>query len=425
VQGGRLPHPDNLSAGGKNGSRFFYGYIIVICGFLVLFVALGLQYCFGIFFTPLIQEFGWSRAVTSTAFSIGQVAAGIMGIFTGRLSDSYGPKTIILCCGIFLGLACILMSTTNSIWQLILYIGVFLGIGVSCSFAPVLSSVSRWFWQKRGLMTGIVVSGIGFGIIVFPLMVNKLLSVYSWRVSFIILGVIALVVVVTLAFFMKRDPQTMGLLPYGEKHASRGNPAPKEEGLSLRGAMHTSRFWMICATYVIQGFAVMSILTHVAPHAITIGVDAASAASIISFVGIGSIIGRIVMSGISDRLSVKVSLAINFAVLFLSLLWLLIADQVWMLYLFGALFGFGYGGTVGLQAVLAAEMFGLAAMGSLIGMLTFSVSLGGTIGPAVTGYIYDVSGSYRTAFIIFSILMAVGLALSLTLRPATSKKMAG
>ena len=420
-----MANPHRLPASGNHGPRFFYGYIIVLCGFLVLFVALGLQYSFGIFFTPLIQEFGWSRAVTSTAFSIGQVAAGIMGVFTGRLSDSYGPKLIILSCGIFLGLACILMSTTNSIWQLILYIGVFLGIGVSCSFSPALSSVSRWFFQKRGLMTGIVVSGIGLGIIAFPLIVNKLLTVYSWRVSFIILGVLALVVVVVLAFFMKRDPQSVGLLPYGAEKSSPGNTLPGEEGLSLRAAMHTSRFWMICATYVIQGFAVMSIMTHIAPHAITLGIEPGSAASIISFVGIGSIVGRIVMSGTSDRISVKTSMAVNFVVLLLALLWLLKADQVWMLYLFGGLFGFGYGGTVGLQAVLAAEMFGLASMGSLLGMLTFSVSIGGTVGPAVTGYIFDVTGSYQIAFIIFSVLMALGLALSLSLRPAKSQKMTG
>ena len=131
------------------------------------------------------------------------------------------------------------------------------------------------------------------------------------------------------------------------------------------------------------------------------------------------------MSGTSDRISVKTSMAVNFVVLFLALLWLLKADQVWMLYLFGGLFGFGYGGTVGLQAVLAAEMFGLASMGSLLGMLTFSVSIGGTVGPAVTGYIFDVTGSYQIAFIIFSVLMALGLALSLSLRPAKSQKMAG
>jgi sugar phosphate permease len=414
--------PDSTNIRPARKSRFFYGYTIVFCGFLVLLVAMGIQYSFGIFFTPLIQEFGWSRAITSTAFSIGQVAAGVLGIFTGRLSDSYGPKLIILGCGIFLALACLLMSTTNSIWQLYLYIGVFLGTGISGSFAPVLSSVSRWFWQRRGLMTGIVVAGIGFGTIIFPLIVNKLLSTYTWRFSFIILGIIALAVVITAAFFMKRDPQSMGMQPYGAEKQVPQNSTSKEEGLSLKAAVRTSLFWMICATYVIQGFCVLSVMTHIVPHAISIGIAGASAASIISFVGVGGIIGRIVMSGISDRISVKTSLAINFAVLLLAVLWLLKADQVWMFYLFGALFGFGYGGTVGLQAIVAAEMFGLAAMGSLIGMLTFSVSFGGTIGPAVTGYIFDVTGSYRTAFIIFAILMSAGLALSLSLRPARSKQ---
>jgi MFS family permease len=411
----RLPGNEDEKAAKK--PRFFYGYWIVLCGFLVMFTALGIQYSFGVFFTPLLNEFGWSRATTSLAFSICQVAAGFMGIVTGRLSDSFGPKYLILGCGAFMGLSCILMYTTDSLWQLYLFWGVLLGVGVSGSYTPVLSSVSHWFVRRRGLMTGIVVAGIGLGTVAFPLLVNWLLSIYHWRVSFVVIGVIALVLIITSAFFIKRDPAEMKMSPYGTTGAFSPKPAVREARLPLKSAARTAPFWIMCTVYFFQGYFVTGIMTHIVPYAITSGIDASAAASILSFLGIGGIVGRVVMSGTSDRMGVKLSLIVNMIIMLLALVFLQVADGIWMLCLFTTIFGFGYGGMVGLQALLAVEMFGLASMGTITGMMTFSVSAGGTLGPVITGYIYDIMGSYRLAFIIFTALAAGGLALAMALRP--------
>jgi MFS transporter, OFA family, oxalate/formate antiporter len=415
----RIPGYEDEKTGHKSG--FFYGYWIVLWGFLVLFTALGIQYSFGIFFTPLLTEFGWSRANTSLAISICQVAAGFMGVITGRLSDSYGPRLLIIGCGFFVGLSCILMYTTNSLWQLYLFGGIILGIGISGSYAPVLSSVSHWFVRRRGLMTGIVVAGIGLGTVSFPLLVNWILSISNWRVSYIVLGVIALVIIITASFFIKRDPSDMKMSAYGAGKAVGNNPAIKEERWTLKRAARTRRFWIMCVVYLFQGYFVTGIITHIVPHAISTGIDASAAASILSFLGIGGIGGRVVMSGTSDRMGVKSSLITNIAIMLLALIYLQMAHGIWMLCLFAGIFGFGYGGMVGLQALLAVEMFGLASVGTITGTMTFSVSAGGTIGPVISGYLYDIAGSYQMAFIIFAALAALGLVLAVALRPPARK----
>ena len=120
--------------------KFFYGYTVVGASFFIVGITYGAMYTFSVFFKPLLDDFGWTRAMTSGAFSLFMVFHGLLYIVTGRLSDRFGPRVVMTVCGFFLGLGYLLMSQISAIWHLYLFYGVIVSIGVSGAFVPLISS---------------------------------------------------------------------------------------------------------------------------------------------------------------------------------------------------------------------------------------------------------------------------------------------
>jgi MFS family permease len=229
------------------------------------------------------------------------------------------------------------------------------------------------------------------------------------------MGLLVLVIFIPAVIFLKRDPSKIGQRAYGDSDPVGAGQVTQDGGMIFREAIRTRQFWTLCIIYICYGFFVQSILVHIVPHARTMGFDAGSAALILSFLGLGSIVGRIVMGSISDRVGFKYTLVMALGLILITFVGLLSANSLWMLYLLTTIYGFGYGALIAMQAMAPASMFGLVSLGTLVGVTTFAYTSGGTIGPIVTGYIFDITGSYEPAFIIFAALAATGLALTLTL----------
>jgi MFS family permease len=382
-------------------------------GFWIQAVAWGVSSTFGIFFTPLLTEFGWSRAAISGASSLSFLIFGFLGIFAGRLSDKIGPRIVMVGCGVFLGAGYLLMSQVNTVWQLYLFYAVILAFGWSGVDIVLLSTVAKWFSQKRGMMSGILKVGTGVGMLVMPLVANWLISSYGWRDSYIILGGIVMSVVIPAALFLRRDPAQMGLLPDGAD-ASSLNSA--EGGFSLQEAIHTRRFWILCAMSALAFFSTMTIIVHIVPHAIDLDITAATAASILATIGGVSMAGRFVMGTAGDRIGSRLAMAICFIILVVALVWLQSARELWMLYLFAAIYGFAHGGFFALLSPLVAELFGLSSHGAIFGTVYFIGTIGGAIGPLLAGRIFDVTGNYQLAFLISAVVSGIALILTLLLR---------
>ena len=149
-------------------ARFFYGYIIVASAFLILVLTIGVNFTFGVFLPVLLDEFSWTRAIASGAFSLNLALTGLIGVVAGKMTDQYGPRIVVTVCGVLLGLGYLLMSQANTLWHLYLFYGVIVGIGMSISQTPLPSTIARWFVKRRGMMTGIAVTGIGVGILIMP-----------------------------------------------------------------------------------------------------------------------------------------------------------------------------------------------------------------------------------------------------------------
>jgi OFA family oxalate/formate antiporter-like MFS transporter len=403
-------------------SRFFYGYTVVIAGLLIMMATMGLNYTFGIFFKPLISEFGWSRAVTSAAYSIMTITAGFLGIFAGRLSDRFGTRIVSTISGACLGTGFILMSQVTELWQVYLIYSVIVAAGIGACWPIILPLVPKWFITRKGLMTGILSSGVGLGIITGPPLASWLIYNLDWRSAYIIIGSIGLVVTVAAAQLLRDSPKQKGQRPYGEDTAKPEALAAINQGMEFHKAVRTGQFAIMCAIYFCFGFCLHSVMVHIVPHATEFKIDATTAAIIMSIIGIGSIAGKLLVGGASDRIGVRTSLITSFIVLFIAFGWLQFAREFWMFCIFGIIFALGYGGVMSMQSLMSAQLFGLRSPAAILGVISFIYTIGGSVGPFLTGYIFDLTSSYNLAFLIAAIMAIIGSALTSLLKrpPQTS-----
>lgn len=402
-----------VQTGATRQSVSSYRYVIVAAGFLILMVAYGVQYSFGVFFKPVVAEFGWPRAVYSGAYSLYMITQGLFAMLAGRLNDRFGPRIVVSTCGIFLGLGYMLMSGISQIGQLYLFYGVLASMGTG-SWVPLLSTGARWFTRNRGLISGIIVAGVGMGTIIMPPVSNALITAYTWRTSYLIVGGAGLVISVAIAQLLRRGP--VGEIPAHDRVAS---PALVEDSsrISLRNALGTRQFWISCIIFFAFLYSIHTLMVHVVPHATDIGLSPEGAAGILSVVGALSIAGRIVMGSASDRIGGRRCMFITFAIMLTALLVLQTARELWAFYAFAVAFGFSYGGSVALQSPAVAEFFGLYSHGAILGAIIFAATLGGAVGPLISGRIFDLTGGYYPAFWLCAALLGAGLALTALLKP--------
>ena len=410
-----------LSPHGSEKPVFFYGYIVVVAAFFVMVILHGVLHGYGVFLKPLSSEFGWTRAVTSGAFSMSLFLLGLLYIGTGRLNDRFGPRILVMVCGTVFGLGYLLMSQVGALWQLYLFHGVIVAIGMSGGYVPLTSTVAKWFVRKRGLMTGIVTSGVGVGMMVGPPVAGWLISNYGWRIGYRATGISVLVLLVIAAQFLRREPAAVNHLSGSENDGGKEGSISEVGGFLFKEAVRTRQFWMLFIMYSCLGISLMAIMVHIVPHATDLGFSTITAAKILAIVGALNLVGRIGMGSVSDRVGTKRSLIISAGFLLTAFLVVLVAKDLRVLYLFAVIFGFGFGGTVALIAPATAELFGMKMHGAIMGVLAFAFSAGGSVGPIMAGHIFDVSGSYFLAFIASIVLSAIGLILASQLKPTREK----
>jgi len=395
---------------------YYYGYVIAGACFGIQAIGVGTYVSYGVFFNSLASEFGWSRAAISGASSIAFFLMGLFGIFVGRLNDKIGPRNIMAVTGFLFGLGHLLMSRLGAVWQLYLFYGIIIGIGLSSVDVIALSTTARWFIRKRGIMTGIVKIGTGAGQFIMPLVACMLITSYGWRTSYIIIGAGVLVLLVAIAQLLRRDPSQISPLPDCENDVSGGKPGLADEGLSLGETVLTRQFWTICAVNLTIVFCFMTIIVHIVPHAQDIRISATRAATVLSTIGGVSMAGRFITGIAIDRIGSKKAMILCFILLIAGLLWLQMAKELWMLYVFAVIYGIAHGGYFTTMSPIVAEFFGLNAHGVLFGIVAFSGTIGGAIGPILAGYIFDVTAGYGLAFWLCTLMSASGLLLLLLLK---------
>ena len=403
-----------------NKNRFFYGYTILAVAFITFVVCFGVNFAFGIFFKPMMSEFGWTRAITSGAFSVSWIVCGLVSIPIGAITDKFGPRVVITGCGVALGLGNLLMSQVSTAWHLYLFYGVIIGIGI-CVYIPLASTIARWFGKQMSTMTGILVAGTGVGALIGPPIAEFLIEAFDWRSAYMIVGVAALVIIIPIAQLLKRDPSQVRQTASHEKASQQQVLKSGTAEFSLKGAAYTGQFWLVFFMFFCLGFCLYAVQIHLAPHVTDIGFSTATAASILAVMGGGSIIGRLGLGFAGDKIGNRSVFIIAFCAMSVTLLWLIFSTAEWRLLLFAVIFGIAYGGAIAQQSPLVAKLFGVRSHGLVLAVVSFGYTIGASVGPLLTGYMFDIAENYHIAFIINAFIGISGLILITVLRPVRLK----
>jgi len=395
----------------------FHGWRIVAAAFVILFTAYGAQYCFGVFFTALIEEFRWSRASLAGAFSLYVFGYCVSGFPAGRLSDTLGPRRVIAAGGLLLGGAMIAMATVHALWQPYVFYGVVAALGMGTAYVPCNATVVKWFSARRGLAMGLANTGASAGTFVLPPVAQLTVSGLGWRGAYVVFGLVVLVVVNAVAPLMRRDPASLGLHPDG---APEPPPAASESGggLPLGAAVRRGTFWLLGAAYTATWLPVFIPLVHLVPFARDLGHPPLAAATAVSALGAGALVGRLVMGWISDRLGRRPTIAVSMLLQAAAFLAFTAAHDLPTLYATAFLFGYSYGAITTLFPAIVGDFFGHAHAGTLVGFLFMLAGSISAWGPLAAGAAYDATGSYHRAFVLSAGCNVVAFGLMLACRPA-------
>ncbi|HEU5320235.1 MAG TPA: MFS transporter [Methylomirabilota bacterium] len=394
----------------------FHGWKIVGGAFLVLFVAYGAQYSFGVFFAALLDEFGWTRASLSGAFSLYAFAYCVFGFPAGQLTDRWGPRAVIALGAVFLGGALAGMALVTRLWQPYVLYGVVAALGMGTAYVPCNSTVVKWFSRRRGLAVGLASSGGSAGTFVLPPVAQLLVGAAGWRVAYVVLGAAVFLVLSLVARVMRRDPESLGLHPDGD-------PAPPPAAAAavpawpLRAAVRTPTFWLVGAAFTATWLPVFIPLVHIVSFTRDLGQGPLVSASVVSALGAGAVVGRLIMGGVSDRLGRKPTIAIAMALQAVAFVGLAASRELGLLYASALAFGYSYGTISTLFPAIVGDFFGRDQAGTLVGLLFALAGSMAAWGPLAAGAIYDAAGSYRPAFALAAALNVAAVGLLVLCRP--------
>ena len=399
----------------------FYGWIVVGCAFFVLFLAYGVQYSFGVFVPPMVDELGWQRASLGGAFSVYSMVYTGFSLISGRLTDNLGPRRVIGLGGLLLGLGIIATSQMSAQWQLYIFYGIIAALGMSTAYIPCNMTVVRWFHQRRGLALGVASCGASCGILAVPVLASYIIVQTDWRVGLLTLGIGLFVLITITARFMVRNPELMGLLPDGGATTTSGQTLSGAEvadeggGWTLPEARRTLSLWLLLLAFAVTLLTVTVPFVHVPVFARDLGLSAMGGGLAIGVMGLFALLGSITLGALSDRIGRKQTMLLALSVQLLALMIFATATGKVSLYFGAAAFGFFYGGVASLFPALVGDLFGRAHAGAIGGFIFGGAGILGAWGPAVVGYLRDTDGDYRRAFLLCVLTALFGLALFLLL----------
>lgn len=425
----------------KTGSRRHragYNKVITSACFSIQAVGVGIYISYGVFFNPLMETFDWPRAAISGASSVAFFITGLFAIVVGRLNDRFGPRILMSIAAFFLGLGFGLMSQVSTLFQLYLVFGLVFGIGLSSVDVIALTTITRWYSLNRGKMTGIVKVGTGAGQFTIPIIASFLIAWTGFQNAFIIMGGGAFVLLMAIAQLLHRDPDiyyasgvgtagaggaaadavadTAAAAGAGGAAAYTGIRPVQTAGMDFSRALKSAKLWLLCLSYLLTAFCLMSIMIHIVPHGRDMGIPPHRAAGVLAAIGAVSMLGRFAGGMLIDRTGSKTIMVISFVLLLFALTWLTLADTLWKLYAFAMVYGIAHGGFFTAISPIVAELFGIRSHGSLFGIVVFSGNTGGAFGPFVTGYLFDMFQNYAAAFLVLIAITCISFGLMLCLR---------
>ncbi len=404
---------------------FFYGWVILAVSAVALFISgPGQTYSVSLFVGPIISELGWSRTMVSGMYTLGSLTAGAAMILVGRLQDRYGARVMLTSVGILFGFAALGMSAMDH--PLELYVGFAalrtLGQG-SLTLIPT-TLIALWFVRLRGRAIAIGSIGSAVSLAVFPPVIHALITHVGWRAAWVALAFIIWgVLLLPAALLVRSRPESVGLLPDGlvmrprDQAENTQATVAGEVNLSLSEAMRTRAFWLLLFAGSSQSLISTGLIFHQVSLLASKGVPSGVAASVLSVMAPMSLFGIFVAGFMADRFPNRYLLAGGQALLAVAMLFTFIIASTWQALLYGALLGLTGGFLMSTTSVIWPNYFGRYHLGSIRGVATSSMVTSAALGPLPFGYLFDQTGSYSIAILIFLALPAACALAALMAKP--------
>jgi MFS family permease len=353
---------------------------------------------YGVFLPVLAETFGWRRGAIATALSINLLVGGVAGFGVGALADRHGPRVMLMATVALAGTAFALIATVDTLWQLYLFVGVAGGLGMSSFYLLSASTVAHWFDARRGLALALVLVGFNLGYMSAGPLAAALIEAFGWRRAYALLGggsgLVALLAALTVRV---PRPAEVSHIRRTAAPPTDGSPAAAS-GMTLRAALADRRHWCINVAWFLLGGLAIMVSVHAVPFARDQGIGLAAASLALTAYGLGAVTGRLTAGAVSDRVGAHTTLRIGFVLQLTALAALLWVPSREALMLALAVFGAGFAASDTMVTRLIPDVFGLRALGAIMGVLSLGWRCGAALGPAVAGFVYDATGSYRIPF---------------------------
>jgi MFS family permease len=382
-------------------------WLVVLALFVVTYGISTPLAAYGVFLPVLAETFGWSRGAIATALSINLLLGGVAGFVIGALADRHGPRVMLVVTVALAGTAFALVSTVGALWQLYVFVGLLGGIGMSSFYLLAATTVAHWFDERRGLALALVLVGFNLGYISAGPLAAWLIARLGWREAYALLGSACGLLTLGAAF-------TVRLPRAAEAHAlhrvAAGAPAGSpgaRPGMTLRAALVDRRQWFLNLSWFLLGGLALMVSVHVVPFARDQGISLAAASLALTAYGIGSVSGRLTAGAVSERIGAHTTIRIGYILQIVSLAALLWVPSREALLASLALFGAGFAASDTMVTKVIPDVFGVRAIGAIMGVLALGWRIGAALGPALAGFIYDATGSYAIPFGVAPVLVLV------------------
>ena len=377
-----------------------YAWVVLAVTFLCLFVASALRSVPGIIMMSLEQEFDWKRETISGAISLNLLLFGLAGPFLGRLMDLYGAKKVSVITLILSVLGAVGSVFMQASWQMYLFWGLLIGAGSGgTSMIMGATLINRWFHQRRGLALGILGAAFSSGQLVFTPVLMQINVHEGWRAATLFIAVaLGLVVLPLVLKFLRDDPESKGMLPYGDNgfHAT----VIKPDRSPMRSAMSSLQFWLLASSFGICGLTTSGLLqTHLIPHGIEHGFSEMTMAMSLGLMGAADVFGTILSGWLCDRFGKRWPLVFYYGVRGATLILLPSIDTTGQLMIFSVIYGMNWLSTIPATSALTADLFGKQNIGVVFGWICFAHQIGAAIAAYTAGYVHSLIGDYNLAFI--------------------------
>ncbi len=390
-------------------SRERQGWIIVSGFFVAQFFIVGSGYdTAGVFFTPLLKHFGWSRTQLSLLTSSISLAAAVMGPGVGWLLDRAEARWVVTVGAVLAGVAFLMASMAHSLaWMISAY--VLLGVGAAASaMTPCYYVIGNWFVERRALAMTVAVTGIEVGGMAMTLVCAYLVSTVGWRMAYVAMAAPVFVLVVpAMVLLVRSRPDTAQRTAAGAHgaHGVHGASGDDQSGLDVATALRERSFWIIALSYLTYAFGATALVVHTVPYLIGLGLTAQRAALVLSIVLGLNIVGKPAFGAAADRFGIRLVYGLNLFAVGCGILLLLGARQPSILVAFTLVYGLSVGAPIGLMPAILADSVGLRRFGSLSGLLVTLGVIGSAAGPITAGVVFDRTASYAGIFELFAVAL--------------------